>query len=56
MTDLPGPPVGSARSRGVCDTGADPACRQGRWRCRVGWLVYLLAAAVVVAAFGAGAP
>jgi hypothetical protein len=44
MTDLPGPPVGSARSRGVCDTGAEAACRQGRWRCRVGWLVYLLVA------------
>ena len=26
----------------------------GRWRCRIGWLVYLLVAAAVVAAFGAG--
>jgi hypothetical protein len=33
------------------------ACRAGcgRWRCRVGWLVYLLVAVAVIAAFGAGA-
>jgi hypothetical protein len=38
------------------DPGASPppVCRS-RWRCRVGWLVYLLVAVVVVAVFGAAA-
>jgi hypothetical protein len=30
------------------------ACRAGRRRCGVGWLVYLLVAVAVIAAFGAG--
>jgi hypothetical protein len=50
LTGHADPPTRSAQA----DTPAD-ACRAGRWRCRVGWLVYLLVAAAVVIAFGAGA-
>jgi hypothetical protein len=40
---LPPPATAARRSPG------------GRWRCRVGWLVYLLVAVAVIAAFGGGA-
>jgi hypothetical protein len=44
---LPPPAIAACRSPGgsIC----------GRWRCRVGWLVYLLVAVAVIAAFGGGA-
>jgi hypothetical protein len=44
--------AGPAEPRGPA---AGSACRAGRWRCGVGWLVYLVAAIAVVAALGAGA-
>jgi hypothetical protein len=44
---LPHPATAACRSPG----GSDCGC----WRCRVGWLVYLLVAVAVIAAFGGGA-
>jgi hypothetical protein len=47
--------AGAARPGESSDTAAGSACRAGRWRCGVGWLVFLVVAVAVVAAFGAGA-
>jgi hypothetical protein len=51
-TQSPAGAAGPVEPRGPV---AGSACRAGRRRCGVGWLVYLVAAIAVVAAFGAGA-
>jgi hypothetical protein len=54
MADQTGSPIRPSRSRGACAAGTGVAGCNGLWRCRVGWLVYLLVAVAVVAVFGAG--
>jgi hypothetical protein len=53
MADDPHPAALSHPAADACRAPGGAGC--GRWRCRVGWLVYLLVAVAVIAAFGAGA-